>query len=501
MRRIVEVGVALRNSVVSMESSPTFGAPQMITHLVSALPDGVLLEMIGPDVGITSIEYDSRDVISGAMFCCIPGATTDGEMFVDDAIAAGAVCLLTRRRLSGVDSFVTQIVVSDVRQAMGHLAARFHGDPSTRLEVVGVTGTNGKTTSCAMIAAMLEADGRRPVVIGTLSGVRTTPESPELQRLLAAAVRDGARAVVMEVSSHALELRRVDGTRFAVGVFTNFSRDHLDFHDSEESYFAAKARLFTEGFCRHGVVNMDDPRGAEIARLADCGVTPFRENDAQNVVLSMDGASFRWRDVDVSVSLPGRFNVMNAVCAATTATYLGVAPQTISTALRSLSTVRGRFQTLGSRDGVVAVVDYAHTPDGVRHVIAAARELSPSRVSVVLGCGGNRDAGKRPLMGEAASSLSDSAIFTSDNPRSEDPQTIIDEMCSGVAEFNRDRVTTIIDRGQAIATAIARAIPGEIVLVLGKGHETTQEFADSVIAFDDAEIVKRALRIREGDHQ
>lgn len=443
-----------------------------------------------PSADVTATAHDSRAVGPGTLFCCIPGERADGHDFAPAAVAAGAVALLGERALP-LD--VPQVLVPDARAATGPFAAEVAGHPSRRLRVVGVTGTNGKTTTTHLLRSVLEAAGWPTGVIGTLSGVRTTPEAPDLQGTLAAMADDGLAAVAMEVSSHALALHRVDGTRFAVAAFTNLSRDHLDFHATMEDYFQAKARLFEPAFSGAAVVNLDDPHGRLLRDAAAVPTTGYSMADASDLELGPTSSAFTWRGQRVRLPLGGRFNVSNALAAATAAALLGADPATVAAGLAAAGPVPGRFEAVDAGQRFTVLVDYAHTPDGIEQVLAAARELAPApaRVVVLIGAGGDRDPSKRPAMGAAAAAGADLVVLTSDNPRSEDPGAIIADVRRGVPETAPLVVEP--DRRQAIAAAVAAAGPGDVVVLAGKGHETTQTTGDRVVPFDDRVVAREEL--------
>lgn len=445
---------------------------------------------VADDVDLTRAVHDSRDVTPGALFCCVVGAHHDGHDHAAAAVSSGASALLCERPL---DLGVPEVIVPSVREAMGPAAAALAGWPSDQLDVVGVTGTNGKTTVVHFLASILDGAG----VIGTLTGARTTPEAPELQATLAAMVADGRTSVAMEVSSHALDLHRVDGTRFRVAVFTNLSRDHLDHHVDMAAYFQAKARLFGPDLTDRAVVNLDDPHGRLLRDAAEVPSTGYSLDDVTDLDIRADGSSFTWRGVRVEVRLPGRFNVSNAVAAATAAAELGVRPDVIAAGLAAVPVVPGRFERVDEGQSFLAAVDYAHTPDGIEQLLLAGRELAKGgRVILVFGAGGGRDASKRPHMGEAAARLADVVIVTSDNPRDEDPAAIISQVREGMEEPTDLRVEP--DRGAAIALAVAEARPGDVVLVAGKGHESVQIVGDVTHPFDDREVLRRELRAVTG---
>jgi UDP-N-acetylmuramoyl-L-alanyl-D-glutamate--2,6-diaminopimelate ligase len=404
------------------------------------------------------------------------------------------VALLVEHQL---DLDVPQVVVPDVRTAMGVLSDAFHDHPSRRIAVVGVTGTNGKTTVTHVLAAVLQHLGRPTTVVGTLSGARTTPEAPDLQAVLAEAATDDDAVVAMEVSSHAIELRRITGTWFTAAVFTNLSQDHLDFHGTMDRYFAAKARLFEPDRSAIGLVNRDDPWGRRLLETMAIPSVAWSAEDATDVDLRPDGTTFTWRGQRVELALAGRFNLANAIAAAEAALALGSDPAEIAAGLGTARPVNGRFEPVG--EGPVSVlVDYAHTPDALDQALRSARELTDGRLIVVFGCGGDRDRAKRPLMGVAADKVADVVVVTSDNPRSEDAGAIIDEVLAGI-----DRTEDLVvepDRRQAVEAAVAMAVPGDLVLVAGKGHETTQDLGDgNVIPFDDREVAATALRRHRGE--
>jgi UDP-N-acetylmuramoyl-L-alanyl-D-glutamate--2,6-diaminopimelate ligase len=460
---------------------------------------------------VLAVVHATGGVGPGSLFFCVRGARVDGHELAGAAVAAGAVALVVDHVLPLA---VPQVIVPDVRRAMGPLSAAFWGNPSHDLVVVGVTGTSGKTTVTHLLCPVLDASGGAPcAIIGTLSGARTTPEATDLQAMLAAQ-RDrgssgagvgrgvGARrgAVAMEVSSHGLALHRVDGTRFAVAVFTNLSQDHLDFHHTMDDYFAAKAALFTPDFTDRAVVCSDDPRGRELlARLRAPGsgvtATAYSLADAEELTLSPAGASFRWRGESVELALAGRFNVTNAVAAGAAAEALGIEPGVVARGLSAAVPVPGRFEAIDGGQRFMVIVDYAHKPDALDQALRSARELVAEgrRLLVVFGCGGDRDVAKRPLMGEVATRLADDVILTSDNPRSEDPLAIIDDIRSGIPAGVAAAVAVEPNRRRAIESAVAEARPGDVVVIAGKGHETTQTIGDTVRPFDDRQVARATL--------
>lgn len=452
-------------------------------------------------VEITSVELDSRHVQPGALFCCVVGRVHDGHDFAPLAVAAGASGLLVERPLT---VSVPQGVVpaGSMRPTMVRAARALYGDPARDLLMVGVTGTNGKTTVTHLLASVLEAHGLPTEVIGTLHGPRTTPEAPVLQALLARARDEGRRAVSMEVSSHALSEGRVDGIRFSAAVFTNLGHDHLDYHGTLEAYFEAKASLFTPARAAVGVVNADDDWGRRLLADAAIDMVPFSTGDAVDVVASPDATRFTWRGRRIELALRGDYHVANAVAAATTAAALGVPDDEIAAGLAAAGPVPGRFEVVTvpgeAPTPFTVVVDYAHTPDGLRAALASARRLAGAgRVLVVFGCGGDRDQAKRPAMGAAAATSADLVVVTSDNPRSEDPMAIIEAVLGGVGD--RSHVVVEPDRRAAIGLAVADAAPGDVVVVAGKGHEQTIESKGTTVAFDDRIEAVAAMRSRLGE--
>ena len=453
---------------------------------------GLVVEVTGdPSTEVLSVTMDSRSVSAGSLFACVPGRSSDGHQFAAEAVQSGATALLCERP---VDAPVPQVVVTSVRSALGPVSDAFFGHPSRELTVVGVTGTNGKTTTCALLSAVFEANGWPSTTIGTLTQQRTTPEAPELQALLAGWRDRGGRAIAMEVSSHALDQNRTDALAFAAGIFTNLSPEHLDYHRTMDAYFEAKARLFADGRVGTAVINTGDPWGARLAarvRSEGVPVEEFSLEDAVDVTLRPGGTSFSWRGRRLDVNLGGRFNIANALAAATCAAGLGIGETTIAEGLASLAGVQGRFQVVDAGQAFSVIVDYAHTPDGLTQALRAARELGTGKLIIVFGAGGDRDHDKRPLMGAAASRLADLAVVTSDNPRTEDPLSIIDQILAGVeGEAN---VVTEPDRAAAIATALANASDGDVVLIAGKGHERGQDIGGRVVPFDDVEVATAAV--------
>ena len=482
---------------------------------LNQLAQAVNATVVG-EVVVNDVEHDSRSVRPGALFACIRGADHDGHDFAGEAIERGAVALLVEAPVPGpVSGPVPNLVVPSVRAALGPAAAKVHGHPSRRLKLVGVTGTNGKTTTVHLLAQILNAAGLPCDEIGTLTGARTTPEATEIQRRLSYSVANGRWAVAMEVSSHALAQHRVDGCRFRVAVFTNLDPEHIDFHGTLEDYRAAKARLFTKNLSKKAVVwteeteeteEDDGKRMAETAKAEGMPVTEVGPDDVQVLELKLGSSRFWWRGLKVKVPLSGRFNINNAVLAAETAVELGVKREAVARALKKATLPPGRFEivAIGQNDEdqvslPKVVVDYAHTPDALRAVLVAVREITrQSRLWVVFGAGGERDQGKRPEMGKAAAAAADRVVVTSDNPRSEDPKQIIDEIIEGMdpPDCQPPHCWVEPDRRKAIHRAIAEAEAGDVIVIAGKGHETTQTIGSKSIWFDDREVARNALKAR-----
>ncbi len=466
---------------------------------------GVAGDDVVGDAGVvvTGMSHDSRAVQPGHVFACLRGGRFDGHDHAPDAVRSGAVALLVDHRLDDVGS-VAQIIVADTRLAVGPAAAAAWGDPAQRLMMVGITGTNGKTTTAQIVAAALDGTGMATGVIGTLHGPRTTPEAPELHEVLAGFVAEGRQAAVMEVSSHALELHRIDGTRFDVVGFTNFGHDHLDLHGSPEAYFRAKSALFSSAFAPRAVINVDDAHGRLLADAVDgdIDVSRVRADDLSDVEIGASSHSYDWRGRRVVVALGGDFNVANSQMALELVSRLAETDPNVDLdraigGLSSLAPVPGRFELVetdetAARD-IAVVVDYAHTPDGLERVLESARPITSGRVIVVFGCAGQRDREKRPVMGEIAGRLADLAVATSDNPRGEDPEAIIDDVVAGVDPQYRSRVSSEPDRRLAIRRAVQLAEAGDTVVIAGKGHETYQDLGDATVEFDDRVVAREEL--------
>ncbi len=462
----------------------------------------------GPDVEVSSLAYRSSSVTQGALFFCVRGFTSDGHEFAPDAVERGAVALVCERPL---DLGVPEVIVPDARAAMPAAAARFYGDPTSELRVVGITGTNGKTTTAFLVRALLEAAGVQTGLLGTVKSVvggreepveRTTPEAIDLQATFRRMLDAGDRACAIEVSSHALELGRAEGIRFACRVFTNLTQDHLDFHETMENYYLAKRKLFEEPGVP-SVVNLDDEYGRRLAGEIEGAVTYAIDRDAdyraRDVRFDPAGSSFTCDTPDgplaIETRLPGLFNVQNSLAGIAAARSLGVEPEAIRRGLAEADRVPGRFEPVDEGQDFTVLVDYAHTPEALENVLRAARGITSGRLHVVFGAGGDRDRAKRPLMGRAASELADRVIVTSDNPRSEQPEAIVDEVLAGTSA-DAERA---VDRRRAIAHAVESAAAGDVVVIAGKGHEQGQEFEGGrKEPFDDVTVAREALRQAQG---
>ena len=507
-----------------------FDSPRPVAH-GPAIPDPVpialreLLIAAGPaqvrgdlDVAVSDVAYASAAGTPGSLFFCVPGQANDGHDFAADAIARGATALVVQRWVD-VDDAVTQVLVPSVRIAMGPISAAFFGHPAAELVTIGVTGTNGKTTTSYLLESIYRAAGLVPGVIGT-TGVHvagtevptdhTTPEAPDVHRLLRRMVDDGVQALAMEVSSHGLDQHRVGGLRFAVAAFTNLSQDHLDYHPSLEHYFEAKRSLFTPEQATLGVVNVGDEWGVRLAQEALIPVSTFAVGSDRDAALVLtdgtadaEGVAGRIEGRDVRSHLRGAYNLENVLAAYAAARAGGLEVDAILAGIADLPGVPGRMEVVGNKTnerGSLVLVDYAHTPGGVETMLASARGFTAGRLIVVLGCGGDRDQVKRPLMGKAATSAADLTIVTSDNPRTEDPLAIIAQIEAG-ARDGGGAYEVQPDRRLAIRTAIERSGAGDVVVIAGKGHETGQIFADRTTPFDDRLVAAEELADLEGDHR
>jgi len=452
---------------------------------------------------ISSVEYDSRKVTEGSLFIAVSGYATDGHLFIEKAVQNGAVAVLCEK---DCDCFgAEKIICKDSRVAMAVAGANFYGNSASRLKIIGITGTNGKTTTTYLVKQILELVGIKTGLIGTNQNMigdkvietgRTTPESVDLHKLFAQMESEGVTHVIMEVSSHALFLKRVYGFEFEVGAFTNLTRDHLDFHETFENYCDAKAILFKN--CKKGVVNGDDEWADRIMKDATSAIKTYGvQNDtdikAYDVKLSERGVIFSsdidGKKHDIRLSIPGMFSVYNALCALSICLELGISMEDIIKGLIIAKGVKGRAEVVNILADYTVIIDYAHTPDGLENIIGTVRGFSKGRVITVFGCGGDRDKTKRPIMGHIAGELSDFAVVTSDNPRTEDPDAIISDVLAGMKGME-EKYTAIADRTKAIEYAMSKAQSGDVIVLAGKGHETYQVLADKTIDFDERSIVK-----------
>jgi len=456
-------------------------------------------------VELRDLAYDVRSVEPGALFFCVPGMRADGHDFAAEAVGRGAVALVVERPL---ELEVPQLVVASARAAMAEAADVFFGEPTRELQLAGVTGTNGKTTTCYLVYEILAAAGRRPGLVGTVESrvggkprklARTTPEAIDMQRLFREMLDAGDRSCVIEASSHAIELHRLDRARFTALAFTNLSQDHLDFHGTMEDYFAAKRRLFISGDETPAAINIDDAFGRRLAadlralgqeKVLTFGRAPDADLRPDEIELSAEGTRIRLGELELRSPLRGAFNAENLLTAAALARLLGVDDAQIAAGIAALKGVPGRFEAVDRGQPYTVVVDYAHTPDALSRLLTAARELARGKLICVFGCGGDRDREKRPLMGEIAAALSDVAIVTSDNPRSEEPQAIVEEILESI---EGKTVDVELDRRAAIGQAFAQAGEGDVVVIAGKGHEQGQEIGGQVLPFDDRVVAAELL--------
>jgi UDP-N-acetylmuramoyl-L-alanyl-D-glutamate--2,6-diaminopimelate ligase len=453
-------------------------------------------------VTVTDLAYDARRVEPGALFVCVPGLNADGHDFAPQAVENGASALIVERPL---DLSVPQVVVRDAREAMALAADAYFGQATRELEVVGVTGTNGKTTTAFLLFSILAAAGRRPGLLGTIenriggerrAATRTTAEAIDLQRTLREMLDAGDKSCAMEATSHGSALKRLLGVRFRALVFTNLSQDHLDFHATMEEYFDAKRRLFVEpdvdGNRPPAAINVADPHGRRLAdELRAHGEAPaeFSLAHAEELEITAAGSSFRFQGLDLRTRLRGRFNVENVLGAVSASRLLGIPDEAIAAGVEHLAGVPGRFEAVDEGQPFAVLVDYSHTPEALESILTEARQLAEGRLVCVFGCGGDRDRAKRPLMGAIATRLADRVVVTSDNPRSEEPDAIIAEILDGI----EGPVEVEPDRAAAIARALEDAGEGDVVVIAGKGHEQGQEFADRTVPFDDREVAREAL--------
>jgi len=482
---------------------------QLIQDLAASSVEGPL------DREVAGITYDSRRVTPGMLFVAIPGQHADGHEFIETAIERGATAVICERN-GMVFNRVTKIKVADAREALARAAMTYYQHPSAKLKVIGVTGTNGKTTVAFMIKAILEAAGIKTGLIGTvryeigervIPAHRTTPESLEVQQLMAQMLRADCQACVMEASSHALEQKRLLGIEFDVAIFTNLTRDHLDYHATMEGYFAAKRKLFTaldEGTKKGtAVINIDDTFGARLAGQTKAeveltyGLEKAARLRASKIELSKDGSRFMVetpeRKFACRLPLIGRHNIYNALAAVGAGIALKVPVLALQAALNAMPPVPGRLETVSLQQPFGVYVDYAHTDDALKNVLTTLREITPGRLLLAFGCGGNRDAGKRARMGRVAAELADYTIVTTDNPRKESPEKIAAQIADGYRKLRSEGCSVELERRRAIQEIIGKAQAGDTVLIAGKGHETYQEFEDTVVPFDDRTHAREAL--------
>ena len=463
------------------------------------------------DIEINSLTIDSRKAGEGVLFVAMVGMTTDGHKYIPSAYDKGTRAVITEHNIENIPDDMTVYQVKDARDALDVMAANFYSHPGNELNIIGVTGTNGKTSTTYFIEAVLNYIKHKTAVIGTVEiriggkkrdidfATSTTPDTIELNQMLRIMADEDCDDVVMEVSSHSLELKKVKGIHFSVGVFTNLTQDHLDFHKTMENYAAAKAKLFK--MCRYGVINADDKWADKMTENATCNIITFGiEKDcdirAKDIEYLPDRVDFtvniRGEDVRFELMVPGKFSVYNALAAIGTCYALGIDTQYIKEGIRSIEGVPGRIQNIKNNRGFNVIVDYAHTPDGLENIINAVREFTKGRVITVFGCGGDRDKTKRPVMGEIVGRLSDIAVVTSDNPRSEDPGEILKEIEKGIKPVT-DKYVMIEDRKEAIKRAVDMAEKGDSIIIAGKGHENYQILKDKTIHFDDAETAREIL--------
>lgn len=463
-----------------------------------------IAKLINTDLNIevTGISYDSRNTKQGDVFVAISGFATDGHEFAAAAQQKGAVCVVCEREIEGID--IPKIIVKNSRETLAQMSHAFFGHPSKNFRLISVTGTNGKTTVTYLIREILKHTGKKVGLIGTnqnmigdsvLHTERTTPESYELAKLFRQMADEGCDYVVMEVSSHSLELHRVSGCDFYAAAFTNLTQDHLDFHETMEKYLNAKIKLFK--MCKYGIINTDDIYGEQVAKGASCDITTYGistgDIKATNERFGIGGVEFDCLGTHIKLDIPGRFSIYNALCAAATAFVIGIKPDDISAALKKAKGVKGRAELVPTGRDFSIIIDYAHTPDGLKNILESAREFAKGRLVVLFGCGGDRDKTKRPVMGRIAGELADYCIITSDNPRTEEPAAIIRDILAGMKDSTAEYVV-VENRRDAIGFAINGAQSGDVIVLAGKGHETYQVLADKTIHFDEREVVSEILR-------
>lgn len=465
------------------------------------------------DQEISGVQYDSRKVTPGCIFVCIPGFKTDGHLFAEEAISKGAAAVLVEKDIDAPENF-TIIKTSNSRKALAILAANYYGHPSGRLRVIGVTGTNGKTTVTHLIKAILEEAGKKTAILGTLYAKigelemdlgRTTPESLEIEEFISLCCREKTEYLVMEVSSHALDLYRVDQIDFNVAVFTNLTQDHLDYHQTMENYLQSKLKLFKMIDTKQdfSIINVDDKYADEFCtasgnNYATYGINNHADVEGKNLQFNLKGSKFNFfhdgQTYTIDMKLIGLFSVYNALAAICFGLKEGIEPVIIKKALEKVQGVAGRFEQIPSHHDFTVIVDYAHTPDGLENILKTARLITENRLITVFGCGGDRDRTKRPLMGEIAARYSDFCVVTSDNPRSEEPEDIIADIIPGLDRVENSRYAIIVDRREAIRHAIYLGKKGDLIIIAGKGHETYQLIKNQVLDFDDRKVAAEFLK-------
>lgn len=476
-----------------------------ISNLIKNIDD---VNVIGIDREIKKLCYSTKDVEKDSLFFCIAGLNVDGHTFVEKAIESGAKAVVVSKDVSVKDD-ITVIKVKDTREAMSVISSNFYGNSWSNMDVIGITGTNGKTTSTFIMKSIFKASNKKTSLIGTICNIvgdkvyeseRTTPESRDLQKLFKDMTEDKSEVCIMEVSSHSLDLKRVFGVNFKVGIFTNLTQDHLDYHDSMESYFEAKMKLFDSS--EYAVINIDDSYGKKAVKrlkgkIVTYGLTPEADIFATDVKLSSEGASFnlnyKGEVENININLPGKFNVYNALGCISAAIVLNIPIKDIKKGLESLKSVPGRSEKITSKKGYTIIIDYAHTPDGLENILSSTKEYTKGRLISLFGCGGDRDKTKRPLMGKAAGLISDFCIVTSDNPRGEEPISIIEDIIPGLKKSKCEYVI-IENRKDAIKYVIDNAKKDDVIVIAGKGHETYQVLKDETIHFDEKEIVQGFLK-------
>lgn len=475
-----------------------------LEQLIGGYPG--LLSPVPQNISIKDICYDSRKVTEGSLFVCITGFVTDGHRYAKNAANSGAAVLICEHE---TEADIPSVLVDDTRKALAYLADQFYGHPSGKMKLIGVTGTNGKTTTTYLVKRILEDAGYRVGLIGTnqnmignavLPSSRTTPESLELQELFSEMVQQKVDYVVMEISSHSLELSRVAYCEIDVGAFTNLTRDHLDFHKDMEHYYQAKAKLFD--LCKTGVINIDDDAGIRMIEHCKCVPVSYGVDNAADVYAydmefgsesSFFTGNILGKEARITVNTPGKFSVYNGLCAIGICTVCGISAEYIVKGLSEMKGVCGRAEVLPLGKPYTVMIDYAHTPDGLENIIRSVRGFAKGRVVTLFGCGGDRDRTKRPVMGRIAGELSDFCIVTSDNPRSENPEEIIREIETGISGTGCEYVV-IVNRREAIGYSLQHARPGDVIILAGKGHETYQILADGTIHFDEREVVADWLK-------